>query len=233
MAVENEYKYLVGTDVMDKFLEKMKGICTTAKNIRQFYFVEEPKVKIINQDGSHFCVVDLSVLGGDLTIPIPISEDDFANLGSEEKSIEKATVRVRHTQTSGGEKYEITVKKFHCGKLVEMETSITSETFTRAITGKGFLLKKTRFPLEHDGLVFEVDFFFSEELSIDKPCLCIIEVEVAEGAPRPKLPKYMENYVVKYIYQTSAKYTNAFMANMAVVYRNAMNDTDAYRRSNG
>lgn len=113
--------------------------------------------------------------------------------------------RVRKKVDGAGTRYFRTVKLGRGIERIEIEERISASLYSAlfALT-EGKRVKKRRYAIEEDGLVWELDVFTDREL-----VLCEVELESADR--RPTLPAWLEPFVVREVTDEDT-YVNANLA---------------------
>ena len=114
------------------------------------------------------------------------------------------TTRIRCITTLKKERWYLTFKQKINNRVIEIEKKIDSRDghdLWDVCVGK---LKKNRYAIDNKGIMWEVDFFKKENLYF-----ILAEVELEEGAPRPKkLPNFLKDHILYEVPLTDNRFSN-------------------------
>ena len=123
---------------------------------------------------------------------------------------DRSRVRMRENQVSGESEYFFTFKAKTQSGLVEIEKEIDEREFKLLSQVCKHVVRKTRFCVPVNGLVWEVDFFITD--TIEGPYLVMAEVELEEGQELPDSePDFISDYKLHLVETTDRRFDNARM----------------------
>lgn len=113
--------------------------------------------------------------------------------------------RIRCATEAGKDKWFLTFKQKVTDRVIEIEKRVDSrdgQGLWEIAVGK---LTKDRYVINHNEIYWELDFFKSD----DKIYFLLAEVELSEGAPRPKLiPSIFKKHVLLEVPLTDDRFSN-------------------------
>jgi len=114
------------------------------------------------------------------------------------------TTRIRCITTTKKERWYLTFKQKVGNRVIEVEKKIDSRDghdLWEVCVGK---LKKDRYAIDNEGITWELDFFKKGTLYF-----ILAEVELEEGAPRPKsVPGFLKEYILYEVPLTDDRFSN-------------------------
>lgn len=118
---------------------------------------------------------------------------------------EGLTLRVRHATTDPATKWLLTMKQDVTDRVVEIEVDLSERDGEDLWTRCDCKLKKTRYKIECNGLLWEVDKFLDGQR-----VFCVLaEVELPEDAPPPtELPPFISQHLLYAVKQGDKRFSN-------------------------
>lgn len=114
------------------------------------------------------------------------------------------TTRIRCITTLKKERWYLTFKQKINDRVIEIEKKIDSRDghdLWDVCVGK---LKKNRYAIDNEGVTWELDLFKKGNLYF-----ILAEVELEEGAPRPKsVPQFLKDYILYEVPLTDDRFSN-------------------------
>ena len=145
-------------------------------------------------------------------LDLSLASEDLETMTSKSYHIEQGylyfskdmATRIRCMKNSEEEKWYFTFKQKIDNRVIEIEEEIDRRDGQDLFKICVRKLKKDRYVIDNKGIMWEVDFFKKENLYF-----ILAEVELEEGAPRPKkLPNFLKDHILYEVPLTDNRFSN-------------------------
>jgi len=140
--------------------------------------------------------------------------------------------RIRCATEYGKDKWFLTFKQKVTDRVIEIEKKLDNRDGTQLWEIAVGKLKKDRYVIKHDGICWEFDFFKAN----DQTYFLLAEVELSEGAPRPKtIPPMLEEYLLFEVPLTDDRFSNKRLGDVNYakqLYKEISGDKDVSNSKN-